>query len=152
MCLPLIQLTDLMVGWLLRTYVQSTSKDISEWVPTCNSACSWWLYNAALLGDQATSTLTGSPTQSHYPDTESTSSCSILIIQSIWLGRDKYQFVKSLVWLDPGSNPRSSAREACTLPIRPPRPVSCMKWVFFLNVDTSLFVCCGLPSYQQVRS
>ena len=70
-----------------------TSKGISEWVLTCDGAHSWRLYSAALLGNQAISIMTWYPTQSHYPDTEPTSSCTIL---STWVGSDK-----SLVWLDP---------------------------------------------------
>ena len=34
-------------GWLLEFYTLATSKFISGWTPTCNSAHSWWLYSAA---------------------------------------------------------------------------------------------------------
>ena len=71
-----------------------------------------------LSTNQATNTMTWYSPQSHYPDIEKTSACLILIISSTWLGSDKYQFDKSLVWLDQGSNPRSPTREACALPIR----------------------------------
>ena len=69
--------------------------------------------------------LTGKPshTQSHYPDTESTSPCSILIMPNTWLGSDKYQFYKSFHWLDQGLNTQSPTREDNALPIRPRRPV-----------------------------
>ena len=49
--------------------------------------------------------MTWYPTRSHYPDTEPTSPCPILIMPSTWLGSDKYQFYKSLIWLDHGFNP-----------------------------------------------
>ena len=80
-------------------------------------------YSAVPLGDQATSTMTWYPTQSQYPDTESTSPCPIRIIPNTWLGSDKYQFYKSLVWLNWSSNPRSPTCEAHALPIGPPSPV-----------------------------
>ena len=41
----------------------------------------------------------------HYPDTEPTSHCPILIMPCTWLGSDKYQFYKSLVWLRHGFKP-----------------------------------------------
>ena len=40
-----------------------------------------------------------------------TSLCPILIMPSIWLGSDKYQFYKSSVWLHWGLNPWSPACE-----------------------------------------
>ena len=43
-------------------------------------------------------------TQSHYPDTKLTSPHSILLMPSARLGSDKYQFCKSLLWLDQESN------------------------------------------------
>ena len=45
-----------------------------------------------LLQDQTNSTMTGYHTQSHYHDTESASSCPILIMLSALLESDKYQF------------------------------------------------------------
>ena len=45
-------------------YILPTSKVLSGQVPTCDSAHSWWLYSAALLGNQATSTMTHSVTLS----------------------------------------------------------------------------------------
>ena len=71
-------------------------------VLTCDSVHLWRLYSAALLEHQATSTMTCYLTQSHYPDTELTSPCPILIIQSIRLGSDKYQFLKSFGLTRPG--------------------------------------------------
>ena len=71
-------------------YVITKSKVISEWVPNCDSAQSWRLYSAAPLGDQPTSTITWYSTQSHYPDTnKSTSTWSIPITLSTWLGKLK---------------------------------------------------------------
>ena len=80
-------------------------------------------YSAAPLGYRTTSTVIGYPTESHYSDTELTTLCLILIMPITWLGSDKYQLYKSLVWLDWGSKPRSPAREARAIPIGPPRPV-----------------------------
>ena len=87
--------------------ILATSKVVSGRVPTCHSVHLWRLYSAARLGNQVASTMTQFPTQSHYPDTEPTSPCPILIMSSTRLGSDKYQF-KSLVWLDQVSNPQAS--------------------------------------------
>ena len=86
-------------------YILATSKVIL----TSDSAHSWWLYSAAPLENQATRTMTQYPTQSHYPDTEPTSPCPILLMPSARLGSDTYQFDKSLVWLDREANSRSPA-------------------------------------------
>ena len=51
-------MTGVKVGWLLEFYILATSKVISGWVLTYDSAHSWQLYNAVPLGDQATSTMT----------------------------------------------------------------------------------------------
>ena len=48
--------------------------------------------------DQAASTMTWHPTQSHYLDTESTSHCLILIMLQAWLGSNKCQFLSH--WFD----------------------------------------------------
>ena len=67
------------------------------------------------LEHQASGTMTCYLTQSHYPDTEPTIPCPILIILSIRLGSDKYTFLS--YWFDstrarklqgPDSNPRPS--------------------------------------------
>ena len=60
----------------------------------------WWLYSAARLGYQATTTMIQYPTQSHYPDTELTRPCPILLMLRAMLGTEKYQFCNSLFWLD----------------------------------------------------
>ena len=73
-------------------YILATSEVISGWVPTCDSAHSWWLHSAASLGHQTAGTRTCYPTQSHYPDTEPTGPCPILIMPSARLGSDKYKF------------------------------------------------------------
>ena len=46
------------------------------------------------------------PTQSHYPDTELTSYCLILIMPKARIGSNEYKLCKSLVWVDqePNSN------------------------------------------------
>ena len=105
---------------LLLLYVLTTSKVISGRVPTCDRAHSWLLYSAAQLGNQAASTMTWFSTHSHYPDPEPTSPCPILIMPSTYLGSHKYQFYKSLVWLDCGLNPRSPTRKTSALLTRPP--------------------------------
>ena len=74
-------------------YILATSKVISVWALTCDSAHSWELYSAVRLGDQTASTMTRYPTQSHYPDTEPTSPCLTLIMLSACLGSNKYQFL-----------------------------------------------------------
>ena len=56
-----------MGGWLLEGYVRATPKVKSEWVLTCDSAHSLWLYSAAPPGNQAASTWY--LTESDYPDT-----------------------------------------------------------------------------------
>ena len=61
-------------------------------VPTCDSAHSWLLDSAASLEHEAAGIMTYYPTQSHYPDTERTSPCPILIMLSARLVSDKYQF------------------------------------------------------------
>ena len=58
--------------------------------------------SAAPPGDQADSTMTGYPIQSHYHAFEPTSRCPILIMQSAWLGSDKnkylsYRFVSTRI-------------------------------------------------------
>ena len=76
---------------------------------TSDSAHSWRLYNAASLEHQATMTCYPAIAilLSHYPDTEWTSPCPILIMPSARLGSEKIWILKSLlVWLDQHSNPR----------------------------------------------
>ena len=67
-------------------------------VPTCDSVHLWQLYSAASLGHQTAGTMTCYPTQSHYPDTEPTSLCPILIMLSARLGIDNNQYLS--LWLD----------------------------------------------------
>ena len=87
----------------------ATSNVITEWVQTCDYAHSWELYSAASLGNQADSTMAWYPTQSHYPDTELASPLPLLIMPSTLLGGSgKYQFDKSLVWLEHGFEPTIS--------------------------------------------
>ena len=80
------------VGLLLEFCVLATSKVISERVLTCDNAHLWQLYSVAAMEDQVTSIVTRYPTQSHYPGTEPTSLCRILIMPSARQGSDKYQF------------------------------------------------------------
>ena len=58
--------------------------------------------SAALLADQATSTMTEYPTQLHYPDSEPTSPCPVLVMSSARLGSNKYQFLSH--WVDSTRN------------------------------------------------
>ena len=83
------------VSWLLEFYVLATSKDMSEWAYICNSAHSWSLYSVASLRDQATTTntMTQHPTPSHYPVTHPPNYCPILIMLSVWVGSNKFQFL-----------------------------------------------------------
>ena len=73
--------------WLVELYVLAISKVISGWAPTCNSAYSWTIHSAA---HQA---MIWYATQSHYPDTEPTSPCRILIMPSTWLGSAPHSFL-----------------------------------------------------------
>ena len=106
---------------LLFYVVLTTSKVTSVWVPACGSAHSWQLYSAASLGNQAISTMTWYPTQSHYP--EPNSPCPILITLSTWLGSDNYHFISPLFDFSMGSSPRLPTRETSALQIWPPRLV-----------------------------
>ena len=82
---------SILPGWFLEVYVLATFKAISGWVPTCDSVHSWWLNNAAPLGDEVVSTMIWYPTQTHSPDTKLTSPSCNLIMLSAWLGGDKYK-------------------------------------------------------------
>ena len=75
---------------LLLFYLLATSKVISGRVLTCDSVHSSQLYSAASLGHQATGHMTCYPSQSHYPVTQPTSPCFILIMTSARLGSDRY--------------------------------------------------------------
>ena len=85
--------------WSLEFYILLTSKVISGRVQTCNSVHSWWFYSAAPLSHQAANTMTWYLTQWHYTDTELTSPCLILLMQSTKLGSEKYQFGRPLIWV-----------------------------------------------------
>ena len=94
LCLTLVSVC------LLLFFILATSKVISGWAQTCDSAHSSRLYTVASVGDQATITMTQYPTQSHYPDTESTSPWPILLMPSPW----QLSIFNSFVWLDQDSN------------------------------------------------
>ena len=87
--------------WLL--YVRATCKVISGQVPTCDSAHSLWLYSAASLGHQATSTMTCFPTQSlswHWGNQSLPYSNN-----AECMARNRQvSFLKFLIWLDQVSN------------------------------------------------
>ena len=80
--------SDVAGCFLLVFYVLATYMVISGWGLARGSAHSWHLY------------ITLYPIQSHYPDTDLTSPCPILLMPNTRLGSDKYQFYKSLVLLD----------------------------------------------------
>ena len=85
----------------------------SKSILTCDSVHSWWLYNAVPLGDLAMSTMTWYPPQSHYPDTESTSSCHSLIMLSEHLAtKQQVSIFKWLIWLNEGSTMRSESPDS----------------------------------------
>ena len=74
--------------FLLRLYILASSKVISGWTPTCDSAHSYQLHTAAPLREQSIGALTRYPTQSYYPDTELTSPRPTLAMLSARLGSD----------------------------------------------------------------
>ena len=89
---------------------------ISERVLTCDSAHSWQLYSAVPLGNQVAVSMVQYPIQSHYPDTERTSPCPILLMPSHRLGSDKYKLISH--WFDlTEPNSSSTAYEVRTVPI-----------------------------------
>ena len=92
-----------LIGWLLVFYVLATSKVILGRIPKSDSVHSLWLYSAASLGDQGASIMTYYVTQSHFPGTEPTSPCPILIMPSAWLGSDKHTFISHWFDLNPSS-------------------------------------------------
>ena len=48
----------LLVGLLLEFYILATSRVLSGWIPTYDTANSLWLYSVAPLGTLATDTMT----------------------------------------------------------------------------------------------
>ena len=74
------------------------SKVITEWISAHDSAKSWGIVLGLPPLDNIA--MTRYPTQSHYPDNELTSPCPILEMLSARLDSDRYQFLKSLAWLD----------------------------------------------------
>ena len=103
----------------LRTYQDMCTLDSVHW---------WWLYGAAPLEDHSASIMTWYPTQSHYPDTEPTSPCPILIIPSTRRGSNMYTFWKSVIWLDWESNSRTPELPHRFLPNLPLRPARSGLW------------------------
>ena len=142
---------------LVLLYVLTTSKVIPGFSLTCDSVYSWWLCSAISLGNQTINTMTWYPTQSQYPDTDPTSSCPILIMPSSWLGSDKYQFYKLLIWCDQGFDSTISCTqdpcftESVTAPDRycylcqPIRIVSGtmwfpVMWLFFISIGRAVML------------
>ena len=97
------------LGLLLEFYVLAISKTISRWVIVLHD---WEIRLPTLIWYL---------TQSHYPDTEDSSSCPILIILKVRLGSYTYQLYKSLVWLGQEQSFQFPACAARDIPIRPPR-------------------------------
>ena len=78
--------------------ILATSNFISGHVATWDSVHWWWLYRVVNL-ESKHNTITRYPTLSHYPDTEVTSPCPILLMLRARLGSNKYQFdVIGLTW------------------------------------------------------
>ena len=63
-------------GMNVELYTLGTSQGTSRQVPTCDSAHSRRIYNAAPLGNQAADTMIRYPTQSHDRDTQLNQSTS----------------------------------------------------------------------------
>ena len=51
------------------------------------------LDNAASIGNKDAGTMSLYPTQPHYPDTELTTNCIILLMPRVKLGSDKHRFL-----------------------------------------------------------
>ena len=62
--------------------------------------------------------MTRYPIQLHYPDTKLTNPCHVLLMLITRPGRNKYQFNKSLVWLNREPHSRSPTREARPPPVK----------------------------------
>ena len=75
-------------------YLLATSSVISGWVLTCDSVHSLNFHSAVPLWYQSPSTMSQFPPQSHYPDTEQTSSGPIVVMPSVTIGSDKSQLCK----------------------------------------------------------
>ena len=103
----------------LLIYILATSNVISGRAPTCESVTSWWIYRAAPLEKIRPPEPWLDISFSHII-TESVSPCPFLIMPSSWLGREKYQFCKSLLSLNQELNSRFSTQKAYPLPILPP--------------------------------
>ena len=110
-----VLLDILLVGCWCFTSLQHLRTLVLTW----DSVHSWWLYCAAPLGNQAANTMTWYPTKSHYPNIELTSHCIIVLLPNAMLGSDKYQFDKSLVWLDQQPNSPYTSHQVHALPIQP---------------------------------
>ena len=96
-------------------------------------------------------TMTQYPTQAHYPDTDVISPCRILLMPSTRLGSDKYQFYKTLFWLERKPNSGSPAPKASALPIRPLHPVrgeSLLSQRIRLNRPTNTPICSIMDSFN----
>ena len=61
-----------------------------------STALSWQLNSDIPLDDQATSTMTWYHSQPHYPATDPTSFCPIVIMPNTWLGSNKSHFFKAI--------------------------------------------------------
>ena len=83
---------------LLMFCTLATYKIMSGPAPTCDSAHSWWLYSAAPLGNQFTSTMTW------YPWHWAKQSLPYPNKASRLAGKRQVSIFKSLVWLDQGSS------------------------------------------------
>ena len=76
------------------------------------------------MGNQLSSPVRCYPTHCRYLDRELTSPFPVVVKPCVRLGSDKYQFNKSLVWLDWEAISWSFTCEACALTIRTSRSVN----------------------------
>ena len=83
---------------LLLFYILAISKVISGHIPSCDNAHAWWPYSATPLGDQANHSITLSWHWANQPLLYSNNAEHLARKQLAYI-------LKSLVWLDRGSNP-----------------------------------------------
>ena len=109
------------------------------------------------LGYQATGTMTWYPIESHYPYTELTSPCHILIMPSVWLGNDKYALLShrfdSMRVRTQGFEfhnlPRWKTNAQLIWPLRLLVSVDCVTWMCHMSVSqvcvTLMYSMCMCP-------
>ena len=135
---------------LLSFCVLATFKDIR----ICDNVQYHVTYSASRLWCQTTSTMTAYPTQPHYPDTELTSTCPILMMLSTWLGSDKSKSLSHWFHSTRFSNPWGSdcpisqSGETDTLLIWPGDLKLCIIWMLGTASLGELLSACGFVSWM----